>query len=957
LPEIKDPFKEDVTMKIFKKTPIMQALHGLLSAIGAVAIFFSATGVQPVAAQGPAQPARPDLAQCLNGNQTKSAYNPHTGKINFVSTTAGNPVHQLSVFADSVSAEQAARGYLSDCGSFFGLTNQTAELTLMQQKPASLNRSVVKFQQAYHGIPVFGAELLVQLDKSKNIILVNGDILPEPKIDTQASIEANAAQQTALLTVAAKYKSGIDTLKVSKPELWIYNPALVQSADAPTSLVWRMEVTPVGLGPIRELVFVDAHQGSVVLNFNQVETALNDRNGTAQSAPAESGPAVTNPDLGTTSLNRRTYTAHNGGTRPGTLVCNESNPTCSGGDTDAKHAHLYGGDTYNFYSDYYGRDSLDNAGMALISTVHYSSGYCNAFWDGAQMTYGDGCSIVADDVVGHEMTHGVTAHESALNYINESGAINESFSDVWGEFVDLTNGKGTDTAASRWLMGEDTSIGAIRNMKYPTTMGDPDRMGSPKYYHGYDDNGGVHTNSGVNNKAAFLITDGATFNGYTVTGIGITKAAKIYYEAQTNILISSSNYYALYNALNQACTNLIGTSGITANDCTQVHNATLATEMNNGTPPPTPPANDAFGSPIIMNNLPYYHTQDTLGATTSGDDPAFPCFTVPSQKNNTVWYQFTPSSSGTFTAYTTGSGYDTVLGIWRGSSPGSLTSVGCNDDINPTLHNYQSRVRISVSAGQTYHIEVAGYSGGGSLTLHAEFSLPVTTPKPTAPGGTVIDRTPTYSWSKITGATRYRYQLFKGGVTVYTKTVASSVCAGATCSSTPSTVLGYSGYKWRVQAMIGGTWKTYSANKAFTIAEGNVKAGYWNGTGADFYVTPTHATINKFAARIRVNGCGSWKITYNRLMPIGNYHFSFNVSNFFGSGTFSSVSRAAGKVGFNHFPIPGCGYISGLLHWTDSWMNSSQLTPSFEKDSPFDMVEPIEQSPDDMTIEVEAINP
>ncbi|MDP1546348.1 MAG: M4 family metallopeptidase [Anaerolineales bacterium] len=158
--------------------------------------------------------------------------------------------------------------------------------------------------------------------------------------------------------------------------------------------------------------------------------------------------------------------------------------------------------------------------------------------------------------------------------------MNESFSDVWGEFVDLTNGDGNDSAGVRWLMGEDSSVGAIRNMADPPTFGDPDRIGSPYYYTGAGDNGGVHWNSGVNNKAVYLITDGGTFNGRTVTGLGITKASKIYYEVQTNLLTSGSDYADLYNALYQGCLNLVGTSGITSSDCQEVRKATLAVEMN-----------------------------------------------------------------------------------------------------------------------------------------------------------------------------------------------------------------------------------------------------------------------------------------------------------------------------------------------------------------------------------------
>ncbi len=138
------------------------------------------------------------------------------------------------------------------------------------------------------------------------------------------------------------------------------------------------------------------------------------------------------------------------------------------------------------------------------------------------MVYGQGYAA-ADDVVGHELTHGVTEFSSHLNYYYQSGAINESFSDVFGELIDQTNGVGNDTAEVKWLLGEDIpGVGAIRDMETPSAYGDPDRMTSPNYTADASeaDAGGVHTNSGVNNKAAFLITDGGTFNGRTVTGLG-----------------------------------------------------------------------------------------------------------------------------------------------------------------------------------------------------------------------------------------------------------------------------------------------------------------------------------------------------------------------------------------------------------------------------------------------------
>ncbi|MEO7841640.1 MAG: M4 family metallopeptidase [Anaerolineales bacterium] len=281
-----------------------------------------------------------------------------------------------------------------------------------------------------------------------------------------------------------------------------------------------------------------------------------------------------------------TYTANGSSSLPGSFICNESDPNCTFGDSHAKAAHKYAIGTYNFYATQHGRDSMDNNGMPIISSVHYCSPsfcpYHNAFWDGTQMVFGDGYGFaLADDVVAHEFTHSVTEHESNLFYYYQSGAINESFSDVWGEYYDQTNGLGNDVAGVKWQIGEDISgLGANRNMSNPPALGDPDKMSSANYYEGQDDSGGVHTNSGINNKAVFLMVDGGTFNGKTVTALGWVKTAAIYYEVNTNLLSSGADYSDLYYALQQACSSLVGQKGITAADCLEVKDAIDAVEMN-----------------------------------------------------------------------------------------------------------------------------------------------------------------------------------------------------------------------------------------------------------------------------------------------------------------------------------------------------------------------------------------
>ena len=373
----------------------------------------------------------------------------------------------------------------------FGVQEEAAQLTVTKITAAESRRSVVRFEQRHQGIPIIGGELIVHLDNARNVLTVAGKALSKIDVGTTPTIDAALAAQTAIEVVSQTYRLSATELTTTAPALSIYDPMMIGAEPGSTALVWRMDVVPRTLLPIRELVLIDAQRGSVTLHFNQVDTALN----------------------------RRTYTAGNSTTLPGTLVCDESNPSCNG-DVHAAAAHLHAADTYTIYLNNHGRDGIDSAGMPIRSTVHYGSAYINAFWNGPQVAFGDGAGFpLADDVVAHELTHGVTQYTSNLFYYRQSGAINESLSDVWGELVDQANGRGNDDPDVRWLLGEDIAgLGAIRSMGDPPAFSDPDRMTSPLYSQADSDNGGVHTTGGVNNKAASLMVDGGTFNGQTITG-------------------------------------------------------------------------------------------------------------------------------------------------------------------------------------------------------------------------------------------------------------------------------------------------------------------------------------------------------------------------------------------------------------------------------------------------------
>lgn len=230
-------------------------------------------------------------------------------------------------------------------------------------------------------------------------------------------------------------------------------------------------------------------------------------------------------------------------------------------DEVAGDAHYGAEITYDYYFDKFNRNSYDDNGAKIRSYVHYSSNYSNAFWNGYAMTYGDGngtsvLPLISIDVCGHEISHAVTTNSANLVYSYESGALNESFSDIFGNAIEYY----ADSSLFNWRMGEDiTSSGnGLRNMANPKAYGDPNTY-KGKYWHtASSDNGGVHTNSGVQNYWFYLLCEGDTGtndNGdyYFVDSLGMLKAEAIAYRNLTVYLTSTSDYEeARYYAIRSA---------------------------------------------------------------------------------------------------------------------------------------------------------------------------------------------------------------------------------------------------------------------------------------------------------------------------------------------------------------------------------------------------------------------
>ena len=203
---------------------------------------------------------------------------------------------------------------------------------------------------------------------------------------------------------------------------------------------------------------------------------------------------------------------------PGRLVRSEGEaPT---GDPAADEAYLHSGTTYDFYRELFGRNSLDDRGLSLLSSVHFGEGFANAFWNGEQMLYGDGDGAIflrftrALDVVGHELTHGVVQYECNLEYHDEPGALNEHFADVFGILVKQWR-SGQTAAQADWLVGEEILGPAVHAKGIRTFRGEKAYVGDPvlgtdpqpkhlrDLYNGPEDRGGVHLNSGIPNHAFY----------------------------------------------------------------------------------------------------------------------------------------------------------------------------------------------------------------------------------------------------------------------------------------------------------------------------------------------------------------------------------------------------------------------------------------------------------------------
>nr|WP_238345572.1 M4 family metallopeptidase [Actinopolymorpha cephalotaxi] len=475
----------------------------------------------------------------------------------------------------SASPKAAAKAHLQNFAGKLGVDAAQMK-TVRSQKVDGGN--VVRMQQEINGIPVVAGELVASLDKQNNLEALLGKTAKGSVQAPKKLFSAGASRVVAREYVAKKAEVSAAKLEVKSEGRWIYNPSLLDAPGAPVNRETLKFQVNTPDHAVDYTVFVDSGFHTVALAVSNNHAAL--KRDICDLNNKDAGDLDGAKCDGSTNK----YTRREGGAKSGIA------------DVDKVYDNL--GVVSKWYASYAGLDvstfiggdsgTLRASTRTCLSQLQPGCPLANAFWsDGiGQMVYGEG--VTGLDVTGHELTHGVTSNTSALFYAYQSGAINESVSDTMGELIDLAANPGKAGSDQGWLIGEDEHPASpdlpapLRSLKDPTKYDQPDRLTSSLWTadQQYRDSGGVHTNSGPGNKTAYLLTQGDTFNGYTIRGIGLAKAFKIYWTAE-NLMTSGTDYKDLFNVLPLSCRKNIGKTGtyITEDDCAQVDKAVRATEL------------------------------------------------------------------------------------------------------------------------------------------------------------------------------------------------------------------------------------------------------------------------------------------------------------------------------------------------------------------------------------------
>ncbi len=445
--------------------------------------------------------------------------------------------------------------------------------------------SHVRMTRTVHGLPVIGGDIVVHQGAGGTWKGASQTLRAPLNLSVRPTV-AKAAATDRALAPSAVTRSIRKLRPAGSPRL------VIDAVSATPRLAWQVRTAGRQQDgtPSRMLSYVDARSGKVLRREEQIHTtdgsgqSLYSGTVSIQIAPSGSGYTLTDPARG----NGQTVDAQN---KTESVLCqlfgygcvqgvafNSPDTSYGNGSTSSREsaavdAHYGAATTYDYFKTQHGRNGIFGDGRGVKSRVHYGNNYVNAFWDGAQMTYGDGNGtefgpLVSLDVAGHEMSHGVTENTANLTYSGESGGLNEATSDIFGTMVEFYAANPNDLGD--YYIGEEFDLAnhdGFRRMDNPSSDGS-----SLNCWNSGAGNVDVHYSSGIGNHFFYLLAEGSgartiggkphnstTCNGSTVAGIGAPIAAKIWFRALDVYMTSSTNYAGARTATLNAARDLYGT--------------------------------------------------------------------------------------------------------------------------------------------------------------------------------------------------------------------------------------------------------------------------------------------------------------------------------------------------------------------------------------------------------------
>ncbi|MBD3381423.1 MAG: hypothetical protein GF404_04415 [candidate division Zixibacteria bacterium] len=447
----------------------------------------------------------------------------------------------------------------------FNMNSPSEELSVKRMDVDEIGMRHLRLTQNYQGLKVIGGEMIAHFAPDGELRVVNGNYEPVKNLDARPNLDPTQATRIATDDLAGFFGEG----KPDDPELVVF------PWEGEYHLSWRMFVysdSPMG----RWEYFVDARTGAVIFKANRIMDANDigtgtgvmgntfnhldtDYNGSVYEMIDYTRQLNNNPHGHNGQMPDGNYIQTNvaGSSLPGSIATDADNVWNESSHAPAVSGHAYTSMVYDYLLNEFNRNSYDNNGASMLTIVNYSGdGDNNAYWDGSRIviwSWSSGWRSLAGcpDVIAHEWGHAVTEYTSGLVYQKEPGALNEAFSDMIGAAFEWAHDS-IDTPD--WDMGENGRESGVpfRSMSEPHDFSDPDTYGtsdpywidvvgcSPSWLNDYC---GVHTNSGVGNKWFFLLSDGGTHNGVTVTGIGVENAMQVAYRANAFYWTSTTDYH------------------------------------------------------------------------------------------------------------------------------------------------------------------------------------------------------------------------------------------------------------------------------------------------------------------------------------------------------------------------------------------------------------------------------